>query len=295
VLRPPSFTIDTVDGAPAPATSRALENNGDDGLGLDVICTITDGGESDADSAATHPVRAVLSAALRCTPDAGLVDRWKYAVYETLQQGYRRQLGAFRMALRACFEQLREENPDLLADIVRNQLFDRTLSAFFETYVAQKWQPTAATDPAPEQLELSRPRVTQFLRGALDWNNLSADLFQSGAHETAAVPPGRPVVSDLFPALALRSLIDATSASILLPAKPQSQRAMLYFFRLGEIWPLEPDLAPCLAEDISILSTIKAADSQGISCGTARAPITLTVPTAMIILGDDMSLAGVVS
>lgn len=212
---------------------------------------------------------------------------WQYSAYRMILAGYNAQLAAYHTALAAQKEAIEAENPDFLRDLVGNQVLQGCLAQLYALFA----QDTKLATPAkgvPDQMDIGEPRIFQYLRNALSWDEMNCQLFLNYADvEGRWMQEGQSaILSDLSPDLQFRNFLRADRARVLVTVRPDLARGLLYFLRSGQIWPDSDELAPCLDGDQATIAKIKAQFRNAEHHDRIEDFWTVQVPTSMTVLSS---------
>jgi hypothetical protein len=134
--------------------------------------------------------------------------------------------------------------------------------------------------------------LRQYLQQVLMWSDVATQLemgddgLDAWNERTGDLP-----VTDMLPDLWFQDVLRASRVRLLVSVGHHRARSFLYFLRTGRIWPDADHLAPCLADEIGVVSYLKTKPPQAASGAGQERNWTVDVPTNMSILcdADDMT------
>lgn len=201
-----------------------------------------------------------------CEPSATLLEQWQQDCYQRLQAAYQRQAERYyRQQAPALDAQPRES----LRQVERHYL----KAGAKQLLLARQQQDAPAW--------LSRPRLEQFFDDAIEWQEMSYRFF---SEDDTELPCLDSQADPLFSAF-----LQAASARLLLPVRPDREKALLYYLQSGAPWPLDNSLCPVHIADAPLVHQLQALPANAAQRLVGE-PWTEQVPTHQQVLDSSTAL-----
>lgn len=218
--------------------------------------------------------------------DSDLMKAWQIRTYDALVAGYLRCLKLYEAEIRARI------GADSAADkrrIERRQLQQRAFRILWSRRAPAASPPAGGVPPDPPTPPDPIPaRYLEIFERAFSWEEMTYAFH-------AWPPPPEPCHPDpCWPGQALiytgadglfDSFLRARSARALVPVRPGSAAAVLFYLHFGLPWPGIPAEAPAAEPDMAVLADLKTPPE---GCGSSS--WRLEIPTSMLMLqpGNDL-------
>lgn len=137
-----------------------------------------------------------------------------------------------------------EKSGDRYSAIERREIKRAAMRALFQRH--RKLAGAALSPPGgkPATDIINEPRFADFFQRALEWREMSYQLYESGPYSGLS-DPYEDSYENQFAALdRFMMFLDASAARILVPVHPSSNLAVLYYLSGGGFWTMNNDLAP---------------------------------------------------
>jgi len=213
------------------------------------------------------------------------IKEWKQKIYVLIMQNYKKQRKAY----------FNELNTEISVNTCRNPLYDRNtikkelkkscIKQLLYNMIKTKDLSIKHPSGSPTAFEVYKRRILSFLNNAIEWNEMTYTLQEDFGNDVdhvnmADISSGEDHVFAAF--------LQAAGARIIIPAKPEYNHSLLYFFKTGSIWMGKDMLVPVFNDQVSLISELKhlyyRSEDEVLECWEFK------VPTSLQLLSKDNDL-----
>lgn len=218
--------------------TQSLDMDGEKGqLPVSVI------GPNTPDAPPYKPNDFTLNVRIKCSVTEEKMNEWKAQVYHQISEAWQKRLSVYISTLSRLAGEGGQSNPELLRNTERSALHRRCAALLMQVFDVKVGDPASAT------FEINEPRYHQFLREALEWDEMTWSFDDSPSIFSYALQ-GR---DD-----SLRPFLQAQRARVLLPVRPSFNFQLLYYLSSGIIWSAPYPFVPVDSADTRIAAHLKS-------------------------------------
>jgi hypothetical protein len=220
---------------------------------------------------------------VKCTLTPEKYEEWQIKTYNAILEGYRQQKAEYYERAGVGKTEIGSHNPRENRKIENNEL----KKGCTKQLLKQHFQLVGAS----EDTAIAQLRYIQFFEQAFEWDEMTYQ-FSPPLQEQES--------SEDFTATALNyysgtdsiftNFLQAESARVLLPVRPDYAMLVLYYLSSGMIWPGENALTPTNEKYVSLVNELKILPKVDRECNHVSKPWEITIPTSMIMLQDSSKL-----
>lgn len=188
----------------------------------------------------------IINVRIKCRVSEEKMNEWKATVYRQISEAYQQRLSLYVSTLSRLAGEDEQTNPELLRNTERSALQRRCTALLIQVFYTKVGNTPDAH--AAAGFQVNEPRYCQFLREALEWDEMTWFFDDSPSIFSYALQ-GR---ND-----SLRPFLQAQRARVLLPVRPSFNFQLLYYLSSGMIWPAPYPLVPVNESDIRIAGHLK--------------------------------------
>lgn len=242
----------------------------------------------------TSPPQMIESAYLvnieiECRPTAECFEDWQLKTYAEIMQGYNRQRAAYYQQEGVGVPKDKLRNPLALREIEKNELRRNCFKLLLDQF--QKLVGGTSDPDGPTPAEVNEPRYLQFFEQVFEWNEMAYSFYSSLAGQPPLLPAAQLILNLIPEADQLFTMfLQAKSARILVPVRPECTLPLLYYLSSGLIWVGQPALTPCFEQVVSIVNEYKTLFDHKHPNPPASKPWEIIIPTSMVMLQDTSEL-----
>jgi len=220
---------------------------------------------------------------VKCTLMPEKYEEWQIKTYNAILEAYRQQKAEYYERAGVGQTEIGSHNPLENRKIENNELKKGCTKQLLKQHLQLVG---TSEDNAIAQL-----RYIQFFEQAFEWDEMTYQF---------SPPLQQQESSEEFTATALNyysgtdsiftNFLQAESARVLLPVRPDYTMLLLYYLSSGEIWPGENALTPTNEKYVSLVNELKILPKIDRECNHLSKPWEITIPTSMIMLQDSSKL-----
>lgn len=219
--------------------TQTLDMNGERGqLPVSVI------GPNTPEAPPYKPNDFTLNVRIQCGVTEEKMNEWKAQVYRQISEAWQKRLSVYINTLTRLAGEDEQGNPELLRNTERSALHRRCAALLMQVSSVK------AGSSVTDDFQLNEPRYYQFLREALEWDEMTW-VFDDSPSIFSYALQGR---ND-----SLRPFLQAQRARVMLPVRPSFNFQLLYYLSSGIIWPAPYPFVPVNPADVRIAARLKSA------------------------------------
>ncbi|QJB37631.1 hypothetical protein HF324_07115 [Chitinophaga oryzae] len=247
--------------------TQTLDMDGEKGqLPVSVI------GPNTPDTPPYKPNDFTLNVRIKCSVTEEKMNEWKAQVYRQISEAWQKRISVYISTLSRLAGEGEQGNPELLRNTERSALQRRCAALLMQVFDAK------VGDPATFQI--NEPRYYQFLREALEWDEMTW-FFDDSPSVFSYALQGR---DD-----SLRPFLQAQRARVLLPVRPSFNFQLLYYLSSGIIWPAPYPFVPVNSADTRIAAHLKSVYNDN-DYTEIEHTWEISLPTAMQVVQESSEL-----
>ena len=224
-----------------------------------------------------QPQNFILNATVNCTLADKKLDEWKVVIYNEITEAYEKMMIAYNNSITRCAMDDQQTNPLLLNNIERSCLYGSCMEMLLNVTMAKTG---TRPDIEPPLFTVNRQRYVQFAEEAFEWDEMTY-RFDDQPSKLSYPLQGK---DD-----SLRPFLQASSATVFLPARPVYNFHLLYYLSAGMIWISQYPFIPVNATDSQTASHIKKIPCWN-EAGKEERYWNITLPTAMQVVQESNQL-----
>ncbi|HJT73533.1 MAG TPA: hypothetical protein VJ720_05930, partial [Chitinophaga sp.] len=171
------------------------------------------------------PAGCVLHAKITCKPLKGWMDRWKADVYKQITAAWQKQLEEYTLEISRLAGDGDQTNTMLLRDIEYSSIQRSCRELLMNVFTDKQGVPEEERSTA----WVNRPAYYQFIQHAFEWDEMTFVLDDAPLKYNAALQSRN---------TSLRPFLQAETATVFLPVRPEDNYQVLYYLSSGVIWEL---------------------------------------------------------
>lgn len=243
---------------------------------------------ADMPAAGSPPVPAdgLVNIEINCMPTERSLVEWQIGIYGAVVQAYEQKVERWLAAAAEGAVPTPRRPPLAWREIERHTLKRECERLLLERTALMTGEAGSSPPSSPPAAEADAPRYLQFLETRLEWQEMTYQ-YHDGPDGWLADRGGDGEDPQFGRFLA------ADRARVLVPVKPESAFAFLYFFASGMIWSGADWLVAVNPGDVDVADDLKRASRDCDTERTVGQPWEVVVPTAMQVLdGCDRGAGG---
>ena len=229
---------------------------------------------------------------IRCKLADEKWQEWQITTYNAIIEAYRKQKAEYYDRAGVVPTEIASRNPLENRKIEKIELKEGCTNQLLEQHFELAGNSDgAAINHAASQWAVNQPRYIQFFEQAFEWDEMTYHFYSPlGKPEN----PEKLSVRDFARCSKLDSLftsfLQAGSARVLLPVRPDFAAIVLYYLSSGTIWPGANTLAPTYEKYVSLVSELKTVAEVKHDSKYISKPWKITIPTSMSVLQESSKL-----
>ncbi|MEG4940721.1 hypothetical protein [Microcoleus sp. F4-D5] len=220
---------------------------------------------------------------VKCTLTSEKNEEWQIKTYNAIQEGYRQQKAEYYERAGVEKTEIGSHNP-----LENRQIENNELKKGCTKQLLQQHLQLVGTS---ENNAIAQLRYIQFFEQAFEWDEMT---YQFSPPLQEQVSPEEFTVTALNYYSGTDSIftnfLQAESARVLLPVRPNYTMLVLYYLSSGMIWSGENSLTPTNEKYVSVVNELKTLPKLDCECKYVSKPWEITIPTSMIMLQDSSKL-----
>lgn len=238
------------------------------------------------------PIKYCVNIEVQCTLNPEKFEQWQIKTYNAILEGYRQQKADYYERAGVQPTEIRLHNPLENRKIEKNELQKCCTKQLFQQYYKLVGDSAKTSgDSNPSQFAVNAPRYIQFFDQAFEWNEMTYHFHQhleeKGRQEQLTLKALNSY-SDTDPLFT--SFLQAGTARVLVPVRPDYAMLVIYYLSSGTIWPGANSLTPTDEKYVSLVNELKIVSESDRECNYVSKPWEITIPTSMIMLQNGSKL-----
>jgi hypothetical protein len=278
------------------AGTQSFSMNYEDSI-VPVAVTFTSEQSSPPSSPSASLNQYFVNIEIQCVLAEKKYTEWQNKIYNAIIQQYQKQEAEYyeRSGIRQ--PGLGSRNPLSNRIVEKNELKQNCIKQLLEKhfqFVGNFVEDLAVTELS--QLVINEPRYLQFFDQGFEWNEMTYNFyppFKDHKHQEATLSALK--YSDNDPLFT--SFLQAGSARVLVPVRPEYNLSILYYLSTGMIWSGENALTPTTEQYLSIVNQLKILSEGRHQYHQEKherkyenQSWEFTIPTSMIVVQDSSEL-----
>lgn len=268
IISSTAFTI--TNGSIAPVNPITL-NNETGQVQLVII------GDNLPDGQTAQTKGIILNVVITCTVADTKMNEWKMTVFNEINQAYEKMMDRYDHDITSFASRHQQTNQLQITSIERTSIYKNCLDMMLNIYAQKVGHDDQLSPPS---FSVNRQQYTQFLQKAIEWDEMTYRFDDYPDN-----PDQMPRCSDS----SLRPFLQASSATVFLPVKPECNFHLLYYLSAGAIWGAEYPFVPINDVDLKIAAHLKQIKSWD-KTDREEKHLDIIVPTDMQVVQEGNQL-----
>jgi hypothetical protein len=171
-----------------------------------------------------QPSDFILIATITCAVSDNKLNEWKIAVYNEIMTAYQQLMQQYNDQLTRFAREDQQSNPLLLNNIEKSCLYNSCVAMLLKVHAQTIGEQSLVVPPGQP---VGMQRYRQFMGEALEWDEMTWCFDDQPAKYTYALQG---------PDDSLRPFLQAATATVFLPVRPDYNLQVLYYLSAGMLW-----------------------------------------------------------